>query len=43
MSGSLSTLDNFVPDAFARMVRYAPEDIRLGVYTFLPWVRTGLS
>ncbi len=45
MSGSLSKLPNFVPDAFATAVKvaYAPEDVRLGVYTFLPWTRTGLA
>ena len=45
MTQSLSTHPYFVTDAFARVVQtqYEPEDIRLGVYSFLPWVRTGLS
>ena len=45
MSGSLTSHPNYVLDAFAYVpqIAYAPEDIRLGVYTFLPWNRTGLS
>ncbi|HSM06426.1 MAG TPA: hypothetical protein VK858_17520 [Longimicrobiales bacterium] len=45
MSGSLSSHPHFVLDAFALapVVAYEPEDVRLGVYTFLPWTRTGLS
>jgi hypothetical protein len=45
MSGSLSAVSGFVNNAFAQIVQnlYRPEDIRLGVYTFLPWARTGLA
>lgn len=45
MSGSLSAHPKFVADAFAQAATlvYDPEEIRLGVYSFLPWVRTGLS
>jgi len=35
----------FVQDAFATLpsIAYAPENIRFGEYTFLPWVRSGLT
>jgi hypothetical protein len=45
MTGSLSLAANFVDDAFVRTLAtpFKPEDTRLGQYTFLPWVRTGLA
>ncbi len=45
MIGSLSSAANFVADAFIRTLEtpFKPEDTRLGEYTFVPWVRTGLS
>ena len=45
MSGSLSEVTGFVDDAFAVRVTapFIPENIVLGVYTFLPWVRTGIA
>lgn len=46
MNGSLSLSANFVrEDAFklAPAVFYQPENIVLGQYGFVPWVRTGLS
>ena len=45
MMGSLTKATNFVPDAFVRTLTtpFKPEDTRLGEYTFLPWVRTGLA
>ncbi|MEP6618806.1 MAG: hypothetical protein ABJE47_05810 [bacterium] len=44
MSGSLSGLTTFVKDAFAVSLAdlYVPENIVIGEYTFLPWVRTGV-
>ncbi|MEO7085894.1 MAG: hypothetical protein ABI442_17465 [Gemmatimonadaceae bacterium] len=44
MSGSLSELTSFVPDAFAvvNAQAYKPENIVIGEYTFLPWVRAGI-
>ena len=35
----------FVKDAFklAPSIAYAEENIQLGEYTFLPWVRSGLA
>lgn len=45
MTGSLALAANFVTDAFVRTLAtpFKPEDTRLGEYTFLPWVRTGLA
>src|SRR5262245_14470080 len=45
MKGSLTLAANFVSDAFVRRLAtpFKPEDTRLGEYTFLPWVRTGLA
>lgn len=45
MTGSLAFSKNFVADAFkvGATTFYKPEDIVLGEYTFLPWVRTGLA
>src|SRR5262245_41759813 len=42
---SLSKAKNFVADAFllAPVTPFVPENIKLGEYTFLPWVRTGLA
>ena len=44
MINSLTLAANFVDDAFLRTLAtpFKPEDTRLGEYTFLPWVRTGL-
>jgi hypothetical protein len=44
--GSLAKAANFVAgDAFVRALAtpFKPEDTRLGEYTFVPWVRTGLA
>jgi hypothetical protein len=46
MTGSLAKAANFVTDdAFIQrlVTPFKPEDTRLGKYTFLPWVRTGLA
>jgi hypothetical protein len=44
MSGSLSDTVKLVPDAFTLTAaeQYKPENIVIGEYTFLPWVRTGV-
>jgi hypothetical protein len=45
MAGSLSDLPNYVADAYALgpVQRFVPENIVLGSYTFLPWVRSGVA
>jgi hypothetical protein len=45
MSGSLKQIHGFTDNAFALRpaVPFKPENIQLGEYTFLPWVRTGLA
>jgi hypothetical protein len=43
MKTSLELLAGYVPDAFALSKPFAPENTRFGVYTFVPWVRSGLS
>jgi hypothetical protein len=45
MSGSLQSLPSFVRDAFkiGAAVPFVPENVVLGSYTFVPWVRTGLA
>jgi hypothetical protein len=45
VSPSLADAKGFVTDAFAVNVSapFHPENIVLGVYTFLPWVRTGIA
>ncbi len=42
---SLTKAKNFVADAFliAPLTPFVPENIKLGSYTFLPWVRSGLA
>jgi hypothetical protein len=42
---SLSNARNFVADAFvvAPVTPFVPENIKIGEYTLLPWVRTGLA
>jgi hypothetical protein len=45
MTGSLSSLPNYVPDAF-RLVPgtpFTPENVVFGHFTFLPWARTGIA
>jgi hypothetical protein len=44
VTASLSDFKNFVPNAFAIPAhqRFAPENIVIGEYTFLPWVRAGV-
>ncbi|MCA9298400.1 MAG: hypothetical protein KDA28_05000, partial [Phycisphaerales bacterium] len=45
MNTSLTQVSGFVSNAFAieSLIAFEPEDIRLDVYTFLPWVRSGLG
>ena len=45
MTGSLGDLQNFVPDAYRLLpsTAFKPEDIVIGSYTFLPWVRGGVG
>lgn len=45
MSPSLADAKGYVEDAFAVNVStpFHPENIVLGIYTFLPWVRTGVA
>ena len=45
MSNSLGSAKNFVADAFvlAPTTPFVPENTKLGEYTFLPWVRSGLA
>lgn len=43
MKPSLADLAGYVADAFALPGRSALEDVRLATYTFVPWVRSGLS
>jgi hypothetical protein len=45
MTGSLSDLPNYVASAYrlGPTLRFAPENIILGSYTFLPWVRSGVA
>jgi hypothetical protein len=46
MNGSLKTAANFVAvdlRALGHQVPFVPEQIALGDYTFLPYVRTGLA
>jgi hypothetical protein len=45
VSKSLSDLANYVPDGWHLLPvnKFVPEDIVLGSYTFLPWVRTGVG
>jgi hypothetical protein len=42
---SLSNARNFVADAFVvvPVTPFVPENIKIGEYTLLPWVRTGLA
>src|SRR5207248_60413 len=44
-SASLSHVNGYVHDAFVVTVErpFKPEDIVLGAFTFLPWVRTGIA
>jgi hypothetical protein len=43
VSGSLSQFENFAPDAFERAAeQLVPENIVLGEYAFIPWVRIGV-
>jgi hypothetical protein len=43
VTASLSDFKNYVPNAFAIAAeQLAPENIVLGEYTFIPWVRTGV-
>src|SRR5438045_3367536 len=45
MSNSLRNAKNFVADAFvfAPDTPFVPENVKLGEYTFLAWVRSGLA
>jgi len=45
VSGSLHDLPSYVQDAFLRVpvTPFVPENTVLGVYTFIPWVRTGIA
>jgi hypothetical protein len=46
VSGSLSDLKSFVAGDVMQLgpaVSFQPEDIRIGEYTFLPWVRSGFA
>jgi hypothetical protein len=45
MSRSLGDLSNFVQDAYRITLKkeFVPEDIVIGTYTFLPWVRGGVG
>jgi hypothetical protein len=43
MKASLELVPGYVADAFALPETFVPENIRFGVYTFAPWVRSGLS
>lgn len=46
MSKSLSAVTNFVSSDVMRIeptLAYQPEDIVIGTYTFLPWVRSGFA
>jgi hypothetical protein len=45
MTGSPSSLPNYVPDAFllAPKTPFTPEDVVFGHFTFLPWARTGIA
>ena len=45
MTGSLSSLPNYVPDAFLLSPKtpFTPEDVVFGHFTFLPWARTGIA
>jgi hypothetical protein len=45
MSGSLSEAKGYVLDAFRVQpkIAYAPENVVLGNFSFVPWVRSGLS
>jgi hypothetical protein len=45
MTRSLSDFQGFVKDAFfvVQQEQFAPEDITLGAYTFVPWVRSGIG
>ena len=43
MKTSLNSVTGYVLDAFALPKPFVPENIKFGVYTFVPWVRSGLS
>jgi len=45
MTGSLGDLPNFVADAYRipPQTPFTPENIVIGSYTFLPWVRSGVG
>ncbi len=45
MSGTLSSLPNYVVDAFHIIAKtpFSPEDVVFGHFTFLPWTRTGIA
>jgi hypothetical protein len=43
MKPSLELAQGYVPAAFALPKSFEPENIRFGLYTFVPWVRSGIS